>query len=164
MSICGQYHYSASSEHVKDVEDRKDILRDQKRCYLCLQGGHCAHECENGTLCRWCNGKHHQCICTKATKTLRKNNPEEAIKPEAKDDKEKQRTSQQLLRPTAHQRCFFKLPRHMLILNTATELFLFECLDSGSQRSYATNHLKKRLGLQPVKKETLNLNTFGQDI
>ena len=36
-------------------------------------------------------------------------------------------------------------------------------LDSGSQRSYATNHLKKRLGLQPVKKETLNLNTFGQD-
>jgi hypothetical protein len=52
----------------------------------------------------------------------------------------------------------------MLILNTATELFLFECLDSGSQRSYATNHLKKRLGLQPVKKETLNLNTFGQDI
>ena len=36
-------------------------------------------------------------------------------------------------------------------------------LDSCSQRSYATNHLKKRLGLQPVKKETLNLNTFGQD-
>ena len=36
-------------------------------------------------------------------------------------------------------------------------------LDSGSQRSYATNNLKKRLGLRPVKKETLNLNTFGQD-
>ena len=31
---CGQYHYSASCEHVKDVDDRKGILRDQKRCYL----------------------------------------------------------------------------------------------------------------------------------
>ena len=84
---CGQYHYSASCEHVKDVDDRKGILRDQKRCYLCLQGGHCAHECENGRLCRWCNGKHHQSICTKATKTLRKINPEETTKPEAKEEK-----------------------------------------------------------------------------
>jgi hypothetical protein len=67
---CGQYHYSASYEHVKDVDDRKGILRDQKRCYLCLQGGQCAQECENGRLCRWCNGKPHQSICTKATKTL----------------------------------------------------------------------------------------------
>jgi hypothetical protein len=72
---------------VKDVDDRKGILRDQKCCYLCLQGGHCAHECENGRLCRWCNGKHHQSICTKATKTLRKINPEETTKPEAKEEK-----------------------------------------------------------------------------
>ncbi|CAB4023115.1 Hypothetical predicted protein [Paramuricea clavata] len=50
-------------------------------------GGHCAHECENGRLCRWCNGKHHQSICTKATKTLRKINPEETTKPEAKEEK-----------------------------------------------------------------------------
>jgi hypothetical protein len=84
---CGQYHYSASCEHVKDVDDRKGILRDQKCCYLCLQGGHCAQECENGRLCRWCNGKHHQSICTKATKTLRKINPEETTKPEAKEEK-----------------------------------------------------------------------------
>jgi hypothetical protein len=35
--------------------------------------------------------------------------------------------------------------------------------DSGSERSYSANHLKKRLGLQPDKKETLNLNTFVQD-
>jgi hypothetical protein len=72
---------------MKYVDDRKDILRDQKLCYLCLQGGHCARECENGRLCRWCNGKHHQSICTKATKTLRKSNPEETTKPEAKEEK-----------------------------------------------------------------------------
>jgi hypothetical protein len=33
--------------------------------------------------------------------------------------------------------------------------------DSGSQRSYVTNSLKSKLGLVPLKRETLNLNTFG---
>ena len=36
-------------------------------------------------------------------------------------------------------------------------------MDSGSQRSYITNSLKKRLGLVPIGTETLNLNTFSED-
>ncbi len=36
-------------------------------------------------------------------------------------------------------------------------------LDSGSQRTYITNSLKKRLGLVPIRTETLNLNTFGNE-
>lgn len=36
-------------------------------------------------------------------------------------------------------------------------------LDNGSQRSYVTDHLKERLGLEPVRTETLNLNTFGDE-
>jgi len=36
-------------------------------------------------------------------------------------------------------------------------------LDSGSQRSYVTTALKERLKLAPLKTETLNLNTFGND-
>ncbi|CAB4028473.1 Hypothetical predicted protein [Paramuricea clavata] len=79
----------ASCEHVKDVADRKGILRDQKCCHLCLEGGHCAHKCENGRLCRWCNGKHHQSICIKATKTLRKINPEESTNQKRKKRKNK---------------------------------------------------------------------------
>ena len=33
--------------------------------------------------------------------------------------------------------------------------------DSGSQRSYISEPLKTNLNLQPSKKETINLNTFG---
>ena len=36
-------------------------------------------------------------------------------------------------------------------------------LDSGTQRSYMTNHLKRKLGLIPIKTETLTLNTFGNE-
>ncbi|CAB3984668.1 Hypothetical predicted protein [Paramuricea clavata] len=35
--------------------------------------------------------------------------------------------------------------------------------DSGSQRSYITNELKEKLDLKPIKQETLNLNTFGEE-
>ena len=34
-------------------------------------------------------------------------------------------------------------------------------IDSGSQRSYITSELQRRLGLKPIKTELLNLNTFG---
>ena len=36
-------------------------------------------------------------------------------------------------------------------------------LDSGSQRSYITNNLKRKLGLILIKTKTLNLNTFGNE-
>ncbi|CAB4034063.1 Hypothetical predicted protein, partial [Paramuricea clavata] len=44
--------------------------------------------------------------------------------------------------------------RNKVLLQTAV---------TGSQRSYITNSLKKGLGLVPIRTETLNLNTFGDD-
>ena len=44
---CGQNLYSASCQRVKDNEEKKSILRDQKRCCLCLQTGHRVHEKED---------------------------------------------------------------------------------------------------------------------
>ncbi len=35
--------------------------------------------------------------------------------------------------------------------------------DTGSQRTYITNSVQKRLNLKPTSKETLNLNTFGDN-
>ena len=36
-------------------------------------------------------------------------------------------------------------------------------MDGGSQRSYITNSLKTHLGLTSLRKENLNLNTFGEE-
>ena len=33
--------------------------------------------------------------------------------------------------------------------------------DNGSQRSYVTDSLRSRLELSPIRREKLNLNTFG---
>ena len=63
--------------------------------------------------------------------------------------------------------------RHKVLLQTAVTyaqamngsnpIPMLVLLDSGSQRSYITNSLKKRLSLVPMKTETLNLNTFGDE-
>ena len=47
--------------------------------------------------------------------------------------------------------------------NSTTLLPVRVLLDSGSQSSYITNHLKRKLGLIPTKTDTLNLNTFGNE-
>ena len=86
---CGQNLYSASCQRVKDNEETKSILRDQKRCCLCLQTGHSVHECENGRNCRWCNGKHRQSICSKNTRSHAAKVPEDTPKEDVKDDKSK---------------------------------------------------------------------------
>ena len=80
---------------MKDVNKRRDILRDQKRCYLCLRSGHCAFECENGKMCPWCNGKHHQSICPKVTKTPQRKKSEEAPKQDMKKEVPKQEEERQ---------------------------------------------------------------------
>ena len=48
-------------------------------------------------------------------------------------------------------------------VENSTLLLVHVLLDSGSQRSYITNHFKRKLGLIPIETETVNLNTFGND-
>ena len=60
-AFCTKPHYSASCEAVSNLKDRKDILRRDGRCFVCLQFGHRGSQCSR--QCRQCNGKHHQSIC-----------------------------------------------------------------------------------------------------
>lgn len=133
------------------------MLRDKERCYLCLPG-HCAHECEKGILCRWSNYKHHQSICPKASKTPRKDKIEQTQQQKAKDEKKEiqnltttttSNSSSEVLLQTGTTYAYSKQGNTAILVRVL--------LDSGSQRSYTTNHRKNRLGLQPVNKGILIL-------
>ena len=49
--FCNKPHYSASSEVVKNVNRRKEILLRDARCFVCLKKGH------------RCKKRHHQSLC-----------------------------------------------------------------------------------------------------
>ena len=59
---CNGDHFSASCEKVRDRHARTEILRKDRRCYVCLMFGHISAQCDPKRSCRKCQGK-HQSIC-----------------------------------------------------------------------------------------------------
>ena len=62
-AYCGNLHFSASCETVVRPSDRKEILKRDSRCFVCLQFGHRSNQCHPSKKCRRCEGRHHQSIC-----------------------------------------------------------------------------------------------------
>ena len=60
---CGEDHYLASCEKVKDLSTRKDLIKRDRRCFICLAQGHHAAQCHSVKRCRKCNNRHHQSVC-----------------------------------------------------------------------------------------------------
>ena len=57
--FCKQQHFSASCETVKDINQRKNILLRDRRCFTCLKTGHLSKNCRSTRKCRKCSGNHH---------------------------------------------------------------------------------------------------------
>ena len=60
---CKEFHFSASCNRVTNPNERKDILRRDNRCFICLGIGHRSTRCKSKKNCRRCHGRHHQSIC-----------------------------------------------------------------------------------------------------
>ena len=179
-AYCHEFHFSASCEKIKDLKQRKEILRKGGRCFVCLRIGHKGSECQK--TCRRCNGKHHQSICMKSAdesaskqesreqENSKKDQTREGNKESRKantTDKDAESAKEVKTTTTTDQR------RSSVLLQTATAYAYNSAnskrtkirmlLDSGSQRSYITNELKEKLDLKPTKQETLHLKTFGEE-
>ena len=163
---CNSPHYSASCPTVTDLTKRREILVNAKRCFKCLRQGHEVRECRNPKLCRNCGGRHHQSICSKGF--LPRNLPEKSEQNKNEQDKGAGNVGSKDSTLTVGNLVTNK--RHVL-LQTARAVATNEdgsktcpvriLFDSGSQRSYLTDDLKRKLNLNPIKTETLYLNTFG---
>jgi len=59
-------HYSASCGKVSSPQARKDILKKEGRCFMCLAKGHRAGQCNSSKRCCKCSWRHHQSVCEAA--------------------------------------------------------------------------------------------------
>ena len=65
-TFCGGSHSTAECNVVTDIQERKNILKRQGRCFLCLRrGGHLAKNCSSNIKCFNCNLNHHVALCHK---------------------------------------------------------------------------------------------------
>lgn len=137
------------------LQKRLEIVRTEKRCFVCLNKGHQAANCRNPN-CRKCNRRHHITLCRDTAYV-----PNKAKKGDPPPSSSSNDGS------TA---CYAALPQEKEVyLKTATVLLYgtnktikITCLiDEGSQRSYATEFVADQLGLQESGVETISICPFG---
>ena len=63
-TFCHGQHPTAECHVVADIRERRNVLRRQGRCYLCLRkAGHLAKDCDVSMKCFNCRGRHHVALC-----------------------------------------------------------------------------------------------------
>ena len=60
------------------MEKKKNILKSQGRCYLCLKSKHRILKCTKNIDCKYCSLKHNQEICYKFNNSLKKDKRSES--------------------------------------------------------------------------------------
>jgi len=163
--FCQGEHFSFNCNKVIDVKERKHLLSKAKRCFNCLRVGHISKECRSPRGCLKCKGRHHQSIC---------NTPESSGLSDARmanpctSSKAQSETKAESTTATATKRQDGKIllqtaTAHVYSRNADEKIQVKLLFDNGSQRTYITEDLKKRLSLEVEGSENLNLNTFGSE-
>ena len=117
---------------------------------MCLKEAHLANTFSEKYSCRKCHGRHNIAICTfsKPTANPVNDNSQFSSSSNLSDNK-----NNVLLQTATAQ-----ILGNFQISKTETVNIIF---DSGSQRSYITEDLRKRLRLPVIRKEKIVIKTFG---
>ena len=134
------------------------------RCFNCLKSKHKSRDCDSQRTCRHCHRRHHQSICERATPTQPTVDNAESTQP---DNVTNVTNSVSISSTTSLSKA--TSGRGVVLLQTAQAIAIGETkrvpirilFDSGSQLSYVTKSLQERLGLRPIRRERLRINTFG---
>jgi len=158
---CNAPHYSASCEKVRDVKERKDILIKTGRCFNCLKANHKTRECLNTKTCRLCHQRHHQSICGSLSQKIESFIPS-TLPPTSSNEEPVVETSNNTSSTKNTETILLQTARAVASNKDTGFSFKVRILfDSGSQRSYVTEHLCSKLKLKPIRTEKLQVNTFG---
>ena len=168
-TYCKQAHPLYTCQVFKTPQIRKDFLRKDGRCFVCLRKGHLAKACHSTAKCLDCSGRHHLSICEKP-KSKEFINLDANSKPFVPKEKESQTSIASETTTATH--IGISTTDKTVLLQTAvasisrpdmpTETIKARMiLDSGSQRSYVSRRLKNALNLPVINSERLEIKTFG---
>ena len=136
-------HWSDKCDVITDTEARKIYLKNNKRCLNCLREGNLSNKCLKTKGCYYCKGIHNSAICNK------------------REERETIETTSNLASSN----------KEMILLQTA-EVYVFNessnkeiklkvLFDSGSEKSFLSQHAYTCLQLPTICTEKLKINTFG---
>jgi hypothetical protein len=142
--VCGQSHHVYQCHKFKEMrlEDRLVEVSKNKLCNNCLRTGHNGSQCTLKGSCRSCRKKHNSLLhCDKVTS----NNIVTS------DIVDKINTSSNLSTGMAGQVLLCTAQVEVCCPNSNSTCFARALLDTGSQSSFVTQNLRKKLGLPSNK-------------
>ncbi|XP_070169321.1 uncharacterized protein [Polyergus mexicanus] len=88
-SLCPARHFihACPTFVSKNASQRRDIVKQQKRCFNCLSARHSTHECRSKYSCRVCHKKHHSMlhVDSDSSSSALKKAPSNCSSPQASD-------------------------------------------------------------------------------
>eukprot|EP00794_Sanderia_malayensis_P004439 gene4439-5032_t len=166
--FCDNRHYSASCSTVTDPNVRKRILRDRRRCFICLKPNHISKNCHSSTRCYRCKSRHHSSICG-----AMEERPQSPSRPST-EPQSKENTQQQQESVTTNLFTLQNVKSNVVLLQTAKTIAhpvnnpqdfknVRVILDSCSQRSYITTELRDKLKLPTISSHEILIKEFGNE-
>ena len=162
-TFCLKAHSSENCEEVKGINDRKNVLLRNAKCFSCLKSGHRAFQCRSRIACRNCKMVgHHVSICPSLCNPIAAQpaQPKLSVPPPS---------SGTLLNPSApswvgntdSSEGKVALQTALAVVNGKKESRVRVLFDTGSHKSFITSEAVGKLGLKPVRREELGIKVFG---
>ncbi|XP_044183283.1 uncharacterized protein LOC122963962 [Acropora millepora] len=168
-TFCKQSHPSASCGTVTDIGARRNLLKQQGRCFICLRRNHLARNCSLNKACRICSGNHHMSICENANRGNGTSEIQSRGSSVVVSDRGERRSNEN----KSSTMVYVDLNTSILLQTAIAPVSVVHqwhpvvnvriLFDSGSQRSYLSERAKAKLNLLPKGKEKLLIKTFGQE-
>ena len=153
-AFCNEKHKHQHCKNVTSIEERKNKIKRNGMCFLCLRKGHTARDCKETYSCFKCKNRHHVAICDKKNDSssipsnsqgTSTNNDNGSVNFTSNGNNVLLQTARAKVSSIDEKKC-----ENLRIL-----------FDSGSQHSYISNEARKLLGLQTLSVQNLNLKVFG---
>ena len=166
--FCKQEGHQPNDCGIKELEERKSILKKSFKCFLCLKCGHRSFDCCSKLRCKFCRAKHHSSICAA-------NRPKHSsISNKESSDREAKSASAPINVNSAFMLnanvpiwagCLsgnsVALQTNLAKVNERKECTVRVLFKTGSHKSFVSARAVETLGLRPVSRENLAIKAFG---
>lgn len=153
-------HNSSKCRTVTNSASRWEIIKQKGLCFICLGAGHKARSCKTKYSCRICQKRHNVALCTYENKNDQAKHTtsccthnDTTLNNEGETSVFHSHASGGILLQTA----WVDVSNPEVQCGTKTRVLF----DSGSQRSYISEEVRKKLRAPTIRKEIVTLNTFG---
>ena len=154
FTFCRGNHWSDKCGVVSDTTARKEHLRKNRLCFICLRWGHDSRDCKKTKTCFYCKGFHNSSIC------LQRDKKEDS--PNVPNGSTTKTTSGHVQQNS----CILLQTADVTLRNannTSREVKVKMMLDSGAQRTYVSERVKNILNTPTKGTERLEISTFGNN-